>query len=246
MNALSPATRAIDGVRRWLTAALDAEDARNVVPEGDPLCLWWTPVAGDPKISLLLDVILGAEDHLTLLALIQYARTKAGGPSLPFAEDVALTGYLVELAAARRNATPAVGFDAFVSYAHHDAGRARLIVSMLRAAGLTVFHDVEQIRPGDNIVGRLHAAVSNAGSAVILVSAAYVASAWAGRELGVLLGHHRVQGMRLLPVLLDDVPLPDDIADICTVDLRGLPTRGSRAWARPRLAPLIEACRGDR
>lgn len=235
-----------DSLRAWLEVALDEEDLSALVPDGDPLRMWWQPAGGDLKLWLLLEVLQGGEDHLTLLALVQYARTKAGAPAVPAEVERLLTSRLLRLSVeSRRGARDVRGdadFHAFVSYAHGDAERADVVLSLLREAGLKIFRDTEHIAPGDSIVGRLHEAVTRAPNAVLLVSRPYVSSAWARRELAALVARRRAEGLRLLPVLLDDVALPPEISDIHTIDLRGFRGEQDRPWAARRLRRLAEVC----
>jgi hypothetical protein len=233
-------------LRDWLTANLDEADVQRCVPEGDPLRVWWTPEPGDARLGLLLDVVLGGEDHLTLLALVQCARAKPGTAPLAPELEWWLAERLTRLAAEARAGASGAEYDAFVSYSHRDMARAELVLAMLADAGLRVFQDVRDIRPGESIVGRLYDVMSRVPRAVLLVSANYVDSEWAGRELRALLARRDAGGLMLLPVLLDDIPLPPEIADVFTIDLRGFAVAADRDWAAPRLARLVTACRRRR
>ena len=153
-----------------------------------------------------------------------------------------LTAHLIRLAAASRTRDSATDYDAFVSYSHQDMERANLIVTMLGDAGMRIFQDVRHIHPGESIIGRLCEAMRRIPRAIVLVTENYVASKWARRELSALLTRHRSGGLLLLPVLLDEIPLPVEIADIFTVDLRGFRAGADRAWAEPRVRALVEAC----
>jgi hypothetical protein len=234
----------IDSLREWLGGALEDEDLSALIPHDDPLRMWWQTEDGDLKLGLLLEVILGGEDHLTLLALIQYARTKAGAPQVPPEVERLLTSHLLRLSfESRRSAQDRdADFHAFVSYAHGDAERTAVVLSVLREAGLKIFRDTEHIGPGDSIVGRLHDAMTRASHAILLVSRPYLASAWARRELAALVTRRRAEGLRLLPVLLDDVALPQGISDIHTIDLRGFRGEQDRVWAARRLQRLADVC----
>lgn len=233
-----------DSLRAWLEGALDEEDLSALVPEGDPLRMWWRPAGGDLRLRLLLELLNGGGDHLTLLALVQYARTKAGAPPVPAEVERLLTNHLLRLSINSRAGAPEGGadFHAFVSYAHGDAERTDVVVSLLREAGLRVFRDTEHIGPGDSIVGRLHEAVTRARHAVLLVSRPYVSSPWARRELAALVERRRAEHLRLLPVLLDDVALPPEISDIHTIDLRGFRGAQDSEWAARRLRRLADVC----
>jgi hypothetical protein len=229
-------------VRAWLKWSLNNEDLQSLVSDDDPLRDWWKPEAKDLRFDLLLDVILGGRDYVTLLAFIQYARTKEAAPPLPFEVDLELTRQLARLAHASRTSARHSDFHAFVSYSHRDVKRATILLSVLKSAGLRIFHDVEHIQPGESIIGRLHDIMSRTPRAILLISESYVASDWARRELDTLVARHRSGKVALLPVLLDDVPLPTEIADVFTIDLRGFKTSHDQTWAERRLQRLIAVC----
>jgi hypothetical protein len=113
-------------------------------------------------------------------------------------------------------------------------------VDWLSAAGARSFQDVREIGPGDSIIARLTDAIHNTRHALVMVSADYLQARWTGRELEVLLGRQRAGLLRLLPVLLDDVPLPPVLESTFTIDLRGFRGEADRDWAWPRLQRLLE------
>lgn len=232
-------------LHEWLAPVLGREDLLVLVPPGDPLRTWWTPDEDDLRLDVLLDVIRGSQDDLMLMALVQYARGKSGSPAPDGEVEAALTARLVELSIRERRSHRPAEFHAFLSYSHRDSVRAQSVVAILREGGMQVFRDVEQINPGESITGRLHEAMSHIPRAILLISRDYLASRWTDHELQLLSQRKHAAGVVLLPVLLDDVPLPPSIADVFTVDLRGFEGGPDREWAKDRLQGIIRSCVGS-
>jgi hypothetical protein len=224
---------------RWLADVLDLADLCAVVPEGDPLRVWWSPQDSDPVRSLL-DVVGGAEDTLTLFALIQRARLK-GVPPPPRIESL-LARKAVEAARTYRTQTYPGGYHAFLSYSHRDMERATAVVELLTGLGVRLFQDVRDIPAGASIVAVLHAQMSATSRAVLLVTEHYVRSAWVHREMSHLIRRRADGQLTLLPVLLDDIALPELLADTFTIDLRGFRGIEDRVWAEERLKKLAAEC----
>ena len=80
-------------------------------------------------------------------------------------------------------------------------------------------------------------------SAVVIVSRSSQGSEWVNRELRLLLARWERSEVLLLPILVDDIPLPELIADFYTIDLRGYRGEKDDTWACQRLQPLIQRLR---
>jgi len=210
----------------WLEATLSADSVEAIIPLDDP---WW--IGGD--VGGLVALLVGGDDHLTLLALVQRARlVRPPSPEL----DERLAAELAQLSMAARLAPGAGDEDAFLCYAHEDTIRVTALQRLLVADGIRLFRDVEQIRPGESITTRLHKALSGARNAVVVVSEHSERSVWVKRERDHLLSRHDVL---VFPVLIDDIPLPDEVADLFTIDLRGYGGAPDDSWARARLTSLV-------
>ena len=228
--------------REWLIESLRDDDVERIIPQDDPIQLWCDS-APERRTARLLDIVSGARDVLTWLALVDAARARRTEPSH-------LEGLFSEaLCAAARSARlmrNETRFHFFLSYSHRDMVRAVPLVEILADLGLRVFHDVRDIPAGESILGTLHAAMTRAPRAILLVTANYGKSVWAHRELSLLWDRHSRGELSLFPVLLDDVPLPALIEDTFTIDLRGFRGFEDREWAKDRLVKLTVACnRGD-
>lgn len=230
---MSWSARTHEALVAWLEATLSADIVEAVIPLDDPLRTWWI----EDDLGGLVAVLIGGEDHLTLLALVQRARlVQPPPPEL----DERLAAELTQLSKAARLAPGAGDEDAFLCYAHEDTVRVTALQRLLAVDGIRLFRDVEQIRPGESITTRLHKALSGARKAVVVASKHSERSAWVKRERALLLSRHDAL---VFPVLIDDIPLPDEIADLFTIDLRGYGGTLDDGWARPRLTPLVARLR---
>jgi ADP-ribose pyrophosphatase len=242
MMMVSWSQDAQESIAAWLERTLTLEDLAQMVPEGDPLRTWWEPEPRATAVRRLVAVLSGGADHLTLLSLVQRARSISPPPA---ALDELLSRDLGEIARGARRAMLADASrpDTFLSYAHEDTDRAAAIGRLLGSQGVRVFRDVERIRPGESITTQLHQVMSTVDSAVAIISRSSADSEWVDRELRNLMDRRQHSNLALLPVLVDDVPLPDLIADVFTIDLRGYRGHLDDGWASQRLMPLIERLR---
>ena len=225
-------------IASWLGNTLTPDHVESMIPEGDPLRMWWEPEPRETAVSRLAAILCGGADHLTLLALVQRARVIAA-PPLEVEERISRELEGIALGARSTVLASDAQPETFLSYAHEDMERATAIGRLLGLQGIRLFRDVERIRPGESITTRLHQVLSMVNSAVVIVSGASHESEWVDRELRQLLARREDGGLTVLPVLVDDVPLPESIADVFTIDLRGYRGAEDDGWAHPRLQPLI-------
>lgn len=80
--------------------------------------------------------------------------------------------------------------------------------------GLDVWFDEWRIRPGDSITGGIEDGVSQSDAFVLIWSHRAASSNWVGTELRAAL-RRRVdhKGFRVIPLMLDETPLPSLVAD---------------------------------
>ena len=104
----------------------------------------------------------------------------------------------------------------FISYAHEDAVLAREIADKLKAAGVPVWIDQHEMKPGDSFIGRMNEGLSDADYVLLLVSEASIASRWVSREwMSALAGGDTA----LIPVRVSKVAMPPLLRDIIYIDL---------------------------
>lgn len=132
----------------------------------------------------------------------------------------------------------------FVSYSPADNDLVSAIISLLSASNSElVYHDAESLRSRRGARGDLQ--LSIAESEVVLVFWCHHAftSYDVRKECDLALA----QGKDMLPVLLDDTPLPRKVSDRRTIDFRarvGVMHEGSPDQTEPR--DLVERAEADR
>jgi hypothetical protein len=106
----------------------------------------------------------------------------------------------------------------FASYARGDARHVHLLVKLVRASGAPVFLDTDSIPPGTKWREALAEAISNASAVVVFWSARAAKS----REVE----DEYEEGIRLaktiIPVCLDDAPLPSALSPYQALGLQEL------------------------
>lgn len=97
-------------------------------------------------------------------------------------------------------------YDVFVSYAADDAGWVDEFVGRLQERGVTVARDV--LLPGDLRAHTVAQAIMDSQHGLLVFSRAALADGWISEEYEVLLQRSVTEGQRFIPVVIDDVPLP--------------------------------------
>jgi len=111
----------------------------------------------------------------------------------------------------------------FICHNSKDKETARILASSLVEQGIDVWLDEWALAPGDSIVGGIEEGVSACDLFVLLWSTNAEASAWVGTELRAAI-RRRVddRSLRVVPVMLDDTPLPALVADYRGYRLRSM------------------------
>lgn len=109
----------------------------------------------------------------------------------------------------------------FISHNKADKAAARLLATALVQQGVSVWYDEWKIRPGDSIIGGIEDGLSNADVFLLLWSSNAQKSNWVGTEVRAYL-RRRVDDntLRIIPVILDDTPLPSLVADYSGFSLK--------------------------
>jgi len=109
---------------------------------------------------------------------------------------------------------------AFVSHTATDKPRLQRILAETRNAGIATWVDEAELKAGDSLTEKIGAALEATDVVFAVISRASVQSRWVQKELNVA-GALEVQGVtvKVVPLLLDRVPLPPLLADKVYVDL---------------------------
>ena len=107
----------------------------------------------------------------------------------------------------------------FVSYAREDRDWVSVATNLLTAGGAKVFMDVRDIAYGDRWEDVLTKTLHKVERVLVFWSRHAAASEWVAKEWQLALNN----GKRLVPVPIDDTPLPDDLSQFhALMDLKGL------------------------
>lgn len=103
---------------------------------------------------------------------------------------------------------------AFISHNQANKDLARLLGTKLVEQGQDVWFDEWKLRPGDSITGGIEAGIADAAVFVLIWSEHAKKSNWVNAELRAMLVRRIADaGLRIVPVMVDDTPLPLLVAD---------------------------------
>lgn len=102
----------------------------------------------------------------------------------------------------------------FISHNKKQKPLARLLATALAANGQSVWYDEWNLKPGDSLIGGIENGLAEARVFVIFWSYDAAASNWVGTEMRAYL-RRRVDDntLRIIPIMVDDTPLPALLAD---------------------------------
>ncbi|MEU9915890.1 FxSxx-COOH system tetratricopeptide repeat protein [Streptomyces sp. NPDC051001] len=115
----------------------------------------------------------------------------------------------------------------FISYAGIDRAWAEWVAWQLTDAGCSTFLDVRDVAVGENFLTRIERELATADAIVVLLSAGRATSSFAAAEIRA--------GVPLVPVRLDDTPVPAELGAVQTVDFVG----ADETEARNRLVQAV-------
>ncbi|MEU8207526.1 TIR domain-containing protein, partial [Streptosporangium sp. NPDC049046] len=131
--------------------------------------------------------------------------------------------------------------DAYISHAPRDAEWVRWLADRLRAEGLEVTYGEVLRSPGAIVVEVIEKAIRDAAHGILVLSRASLTDPWV-RQAYASLVRRSVEGrQRLIPVLIEDVELPEFAADRFWVDLSSVDGHDHDR----RLDELVRALRGQ-
>jgi hypothetical protein len=149
-----------------------------------------------------------------IINLIDSALTETHG-SEAFLKD--LLGYVET--SYRRQTSALVSL--FLSYTHSDRAFARRLATDLVSAGIKVWMDEGEIKPGDSLVKTLSSAIDKMDFFAVLLSPSSVASDWVKRELNAALYKElHTRRIKIIPILIADCEIPAILRDRLYLDMR--------------------------
>ena len=123
-------------------------------------------------------------------------------------------------------------YDVFLSHSSADKPLVRELAELLRAAGLRVWFDAWQIKPGDLISAKIEEGLEQAAVLLFCMSANAFGSDWAQLE-----GHTAIfrdplnRDRRFVPLRLDDAPIKAMLRGYAYLDWRPESDRQAE-WGR--------------
>jgi TIR domain-containing protein len=115
----------------------------------------------------------------------------------------------------------------FISSACQDHGYVEDLAHFLTRDGVTVWFDNWRVHLGDSIVRKIEDGLAAPGLLLTLVSRSFAASRWAGLGLcAATLRDLEDRGVLVLPLRIEDCPIPTLLADRRYIDLAGDAAKG--------------------
>jgi TIR domain len=110
-------------------------------------------------------------------------------------------------------------YDVFISYSNRDREIVDRIAGDLAQHGVKIFYDRELV-PGEAWAPRLAHEIKSAKNVLVILSPAYVKSAWAQKELEAATLSEAEGNTRIIPVLVEDTEIPPFLRSKHYADLR--------------------------
>jgi TIR domain len=110
----------------------------------------------------------------------------------------------------------------FLSHCSTDKAVVRLIASAIKANGVGIWFDEEQLVPSQSLIEEIDRALQSMTHCVLFWSKSCVGAAWVKRELQSTVSRLIEKGIPLFIVRLDETPVPTIIADIFRIEAMAL------------------------
>jgi hypothetical protein len=96
----------------------------------------------------------------------------------------------------------------FISYSHKDDHAANTIYAGLQKHGFDVWLDVHRLVPGQSLSGQIESGLKDSDYYILLISENSNSSNWVKREIAMAIGLADKSKLAVIPILLDDAPVP--------------------------------------
>lgn len=102
----------------------------------------------------------------------------------------------------------------FISHSSADKPLVRRLATSLLAEGVPVWLDAWELALGDSLLDKIYEGIDQSGALLLAMSKSSSASGWVNKELNAALMKEQQVGRKfVIPVRLDDCPLPLKVAD---------------------------------
>jgi len=103
----------------------------------------------------------------------------------------------------------------FISYSLSDKDFVDWLVERLSREGISVWYDQNEIAVGDSISKKIDEGIESSSFIIIVLSKSSIKSKWVHYEFNEALVYGaRRQGVRILPILIEDTIIPFDISNL--------------------------------
>jgi len=127
----------------------------------------------------------------------------------------------------------------FISYSHRDSELVAPVVALLRASQALVFRDTDQLKPGVKWRQQLDTAISDSRILVVFWCSHSRSSEEVRKEYTAAIGQQK----EVLPLLIDDTPLPPELAEYQYIDFRAAFPHGHAAEPLPSRPAAVPSSR---
>lgn len=107
----------------------------------------------------------------------------------------------------------------FISYSYDDKSFVAWLVERLARENISVWYDINEINVGDSLNKKIQEGIKSSSFIIIVLSKSGVKSKWVNYEFNTALVYSaQKQGVRILPVLIDDTVIPPNLSSIRYAD----------------------------
>ena len=132
-------------------------------------------------------------------------------------------------------------YDVFISYSHADIEWVTKFAGRLESEGFRVARDEVALKSGDILVHAIEQAIRDSAHGILVFSSASIASGWVQQEYATLMQRSIENGLRFIPVVIEDIELPVFAATRYYTDFRHV----TKAEYDRLIAKISEALRGS-
>lgn len=110
----------------------------------------------------------------------------------------------------------------FLSYSFSDREIVQRFAEGLTRRGINVWWDQERVLPGDSIITEVVSGLEQADVVAFFLSSHSIGRKWVQYELNFAIAHrlNAIGGAKILPIRLDEAPVPSVLRDVREIDLR--------------------------
>ncbi len=107
----------------------------------------------------------------------------------------------------------------FISYSYQDKAFVEWLYKNLKHSDIDIWYDSAELQLGDSIKDKISEGIQSCSTFIVVLSNSSKSSKWVGYELNsALLLSAIKKGIRIIPLKIDDSPVPSDLSRFLYVD----------------------------